>query len=330
MISPPKVRFSVLMPVFNNEKYVGAAIDSILSQTFRDFEVIVIDDGSTDRSLEIIRHYGPRIKVLQQSNRGPEVARNQGAAVARGEYLVFLDSDDVFYPFALETLDLVIRQFASPPLVLATLQFFDTEGEIPSQRARRVEVFKYKNFLSRTRPLGSATRAANLTDSIVVKRAVFEEVGGMRKSDSQTFHNEDANLLLKLGEYGPCIVVNEPCTTAYRKHGAKSTRNLRAIADGWLRMGRAERRGEYGHKNKWPRYALIGGRSLQWAHKYCWPAGQRKLAMRLLTENFLMVIVALLDKALRKIRKADPSIILPGLPGKHLQPTPLSMTARQS
>jgi glycosyltransferase involved in cell wall biosynthesis len=326
MNSPQNVRFSVLMPVFNSEKFVGAAIDSILSQTFTDFEVIVIDDGSTDHSLEVIWRYGPRITVLRQSNQGPEVARNKGAAVARGEYLVFLDSDDVFYPFALETLDLVIREFASPPLVLATLQFFDTDGEIPSQPADRVEVFKYRNFLSRTRPLGSANRAANLTDSIVVKRTVFNEVGGMRNSDSRTFHNEDSNLLLKLGEYSPCVVVNEPCITAYRKHDAKSTRNLQAIGNGWLRMGRAERRGEYGRKNKWPRYALIGGRSLQWAQKYCWPGGERKLALRLLTENLPMVVVAVIDKALRKIRKTDPSIILSA---EHLQASekPLSMAA---
>jgi len=63
-------------------------------------------------------------------------------------------------------------------------------------------------------------------------------------------------------------------------------------------------------KNKWPRYALIGGRSLQWAQKYCWPGGERRLAVRLLSENLTMVVVALMDKVLRKIRKTDPSIIL--------------------
>ena len=114
------VRFSVVMPVFNQREHLGKAIASVLNQTFTDFELIVIDDGSTDSSLDLIRSFGPRVELLQQSNQGPEVARNLGAAQANGEYLVFLDGDDIFFPFALEVLDRVIRYFRSPPFVLAT------------------------------------------------------------------------------------------------------------------------------------------------------------------------------------------------------------------
>ncbi len=307
------IRFSVLMPVFNQEKCVRQAVDSILSQTFRNWEAIVIDDGSTDSSLELIKPYsraGP-ISILQQKNQGPEVARNYGASVARGEYLVFLDSDDVFYPFALETLDRVLRHFSSPPLVLANLLFFHTDGGIPPQLQTPVELYKYKDFLSRTRPLGSATNAANLTDSIVVKKSIFHEVGGMRASSPQTFHNEDSNLLLKLGNYSPCIVLNQPCITAYRTDNVKSSKNVAAIADGWLRLAHAERSGEYPGPNKWARYALIGGRSLQWAYRYCWPSGNRTLALRMFFKTAPMIFVALVDKFLRRLRATDPPIVLP-------------------
>jgi glycosyltransferase involved in cell wall biosynthesis len=304
------VRFSILMPVFNEGRHLRKAMDSVLQQTFTDFELIVIDDGSTDSSVELIRSYQPRVKLLQQCHKGAEVARNNGAAIAKGEYLVFLDGDDFFFPFALATLDRVIRHFDSPPLVLATVLFFDDEQDVPVPSPNPIEVFKYKNYLSRSRPAGSATRAANLTDSIVVKRSVFVDVGGMRNSSPETFYNEDSHLLLKLGTYSPCVIMNQPVTTAYRKHATNSTGNIVAIAHAWLCIARAERRGEYQGRDKWGRYALIGGRTLQWAVRYCWPGRQRKLAIELLFGTLPMIAVALVNKLLRTFRRTDPPILL--------------------
>ena len=304
------VRFSILMPVFNEGRHLRKAIDSVLQQTFTDFELIVVDDGSTDSSVELIRSCQPRVKLLQQCHKGAEVARNNGAAIAKGEYLVFLDGDDFFFPFALATLDRVIRHFDSPPLVLATVLFFDDEQDVPVPSPNPIEVFKYKNYLSRSRPAGSATRAANLTDSIVVKRSVFVDVGGMRNSSPETFYNEDSHLLLKLGTYSPCVIINQPVTTAYRKHATNSTGNIVAIAHAWLCIARAERRGEYQGRDKWGRYALIGGRTLQWAVRYCWPGRQRKLAIELLFGTLPMIAVALVNKLLRTFRRTDPPILL--------------------
>jgi glycosyltransferase involved in cell wall biosynthesis len=311
------VRFSILMPVFNQDKHVREAIDSVLQQTFTDFELIVIDDGSTDNSLELIRSYQPRVKLLQQYREGPEVARNRGAAIAKGEYLVFLDGDDFLFPFALATLHQVIKHLNSPPLVLATLLFFYDGQEVPAPSPYPIEVFKYKNYLSRTRPAGSATRAANLTDSIVVKRTVFEEIGGMRNSGPETFYNEDSHLLLKLGNYTPCVIINQPATIAYRRHATNSTGNIVAIARAWLRIAHAERCGEYQGKNRWGRYALIGGRSLQWALKYCWPGRQRKLAIELLFWTSPMIAVSLANKLIRTFRRKDGPIVLHQLNDKN-------------
>ena len=86
-----KTRFSVLIPVYNRAACVRECIDSILAQTFLDYEIIAIDDGSTDGTQEVLRSYGDRIKVLKQDNQGPEIARNLGAVHAGGEYLAFLD-----------------------------------------------------------------------------------------------------------------------------------------------------------------------------------------------------------------------------------------------
>jgi glycosyltransferase involved in cell wall biosynthesis len=95
---------SVIMPCFNAEKYLGEAVESVLNQSFLSTELIVVDDGSTDRSREILDTYGSRIKVLSQTNRGPYAARNLGLRAALGHYIAFLDSDDWWLPEALEKL----------------------------------------------------------------------------------------------------------------------------------------------------------------------------------------------------------------------------------
>ncbi len=98
----PKV--SVIMPVYNSEKYVREAIDSILSQTYSDFELIIINDGSTDSSVDIVKSYNDRrIRFINNvSNSGLAVTRNQGLKLARGEYIANLDSDDRSYPERIE------------------------------------------------------------------------------------------------------------------------------------------------------------------------------------------------------------------------------------
>jgi glycosyltransferase involved in cell wall biosynthesis len=89
---------SVVMPCYNGEAFLAAAVDSVLGQTFRDFELIVIDDGSTDRSADILTGYGERIHVIRQGNRGVSAARNAGIGAARGDFIAFLDADDWWEP----------------------------------------------------------------------------------------------------------------------------------------------------------------------------------------------------------------------------------------
>ena len=301
-----KYRFSILMPVYNREKYVGEAIDSALAQTFKDYEVFAIDDGSSDLTAAVLVSYGTRIKLLQQPNQGPEVARNKAAALAQGEYLVFLDSDDFFFPFALETFDQVIKNFDSPPLVLGSVAFYE-EGagkELETPAAHPVKVFKYQDYLSKTRPLG--------TNCIVVRKSVFDEVGGLRNSTPQTFYGDDTNLLLKVGTYGPCVVIDQPYTSTYRQHGKNSSKDVKAIADAILQLANTERHGGFsgGKARRWDRYSYIGGRAASWAVNYCWRGGQRIVALKLLAGTASMVLAAAGGKLMRLFRHSEPEIIL--------------------
>jgi glycosyltransferase involved in cell wall biosynthesis len=304
-----KVRFSILMPAYNREKYVRQAIDSVLSQGFTDFEVFVIDDGSTDQTLQVLESYGPRIKVLQQRNQGPEVARNKAAALASGEYLVLLDSDDLLLPGALGIYDRIIRTFDSPPLIIGSLISFQDGESIPahSQALLPVKILKYPTYLSKD------VRIDLYTSMIVTRKSVFDEVGGLRNSTATTFHLDGFNLILKVGTYGPCVFVRKPYTVAYRQHASNTLRNLRAIADGILVLVRSEHQGEYpgGSKGRRGRYAFIGGIASTWAIKYCWRGGQIKLGMRLLLGSAPMVFVAVWKKFSNYLRKPIQPIVLP-------------------
>ncbi len=94
---------SVIIPTYNREKLVTQAIDSVLNQTFRDHEIIVVDDGSTDGTKDILKPYMDSIRYIYQDNRGVSAARNRGVRESRGELLAFLDSDDLWSPDKLET-----------------------------------------------------------------------------------------------------------------------------------------------------------------------------------------------------------------------------------
>ena len=87
---------SIIMPNFNNEKYLGQAIDSVLNQTLTDFELIVVDDGSTDGSIDILKSYGESIRYFSTENRGAAAARNLGILNSKGSIIAFLDSDDLW------------------------------------------------------------------------------------------------------------------------------------------------------------------------------------------------------------------------------------------
>lgn len=307
------LQFSIIMPVYNRKEYLRQAIDSVLAQTFTGYELIVVDDGSTDGSMELLESYASRIKILQQPHHGPEAARNTAAAVASGEYLAFLDSDDFLFPNALAAYDQVIRNFHFPPLILGTMLFF-RDGEVcphEDSKPHPIEVFKFQNYLSRTRPLGDATRSANGMGSIVIRNSVYHDVGGMRNSTPQNFHVEDTHFLLKVGHHGPCIFIDQPATYAYRQHDGSSTKNAKAIADGILRLAYSERCREYSGGKRTDRYAIIGGRAAHWSYRYCWRQGRKKLALRLLFGTADMVVVALWTKLLRPRNGSPYAILLP-------------------
>jgi glycosyltransferase involved in cell wall biosynthesis len=306
-----KVRFSVIIPVYNREKYVRQAIDSVLSQTFTDHELLVVDDGSTDGSAEVLKSYGTRIRLIRQRNQGPEVARNAALALAQGEYLALLDSDDFLFPFALARYDQIIRTCNSPPVVIGSEIYYREGQPIPAEALVScpgpVEVLRFQDYLSKTIGL------SNFNSKLVIRKSVVDEVGGFRKSTPQTWHNDDLYMMIMVGTYGPCIVVQKPSTVAYRLHEDNAIRNVKAITDGLLRLARSERLGQFpgGSERRFDRYGVIGQRASNWALRHCWRGGHRKLALRLILGTAPMISAAVWKKFLRHVRKSTQPITLP-------------------
>lgn len=127
MSSEPLI--SIVIPAFNAERFLGEAIESVLSQDAGPLEIIVVDDGSTDRTAGIAAGYAPQVTLIRQANMGPPGARNQGLAAARGAFIGFCDADDVFLPGCLglqleklcanPAVDLVVGRYANETMVSA-------------------------------------------------------------------------------------------------------------------------------------------------------------------------------------------------------------------
>ena len=121
--------FSVIIPTYNRAGFIGATLDSVLAQDFAAFEVLVVDDGSTDNTAAVVRAYtDPRLHYLPQANAERAAARNYGVARATGEYVLFLDSDDLLHPNHLSTLHAGIQAAATPPNFIATRYDFARDG----------------------------------------------------------------------------------------------------------------------------------------------------------------------------------------------------------
>ena len=142
----PKV--SVIMPVYNVSKYLDACLQSVLSQTFKDFELICINDGSTDNSGDILKKYAKldnRIKIVEQENQGLSVARNRGLEIANGQYIAFIDSDDYYASDFLEHLFVMQQKTHADVVGCDYLKIY--QDNISIRPVRRVSYKFYNNAL---------------------------------------------------------------------------------------------------------------------------------------------------------------------------------------
>ncbi|MFC1888277.1 glycosyltransferase family 2 protein [Thermodesulfobacteriota bacterium] len=125
---------SVVVPVFNGERYLAETLESVLGQSFQEFEVIVVDDGSTDRSARVLSEYKNRIKIIYQKNGGVCRARNSGVVKAKGELIAFIDQDDIWYKHKLERQVDVFLSNPETAFAYSNIDIIDSSGRIIEER----------------------------------------------------------------------------------------------------------------------------------------------------------------------------------------------------
>ena len=141
------VKFSIVIPVYNSGKYLKECLDSVINQTFKDFEVICINDGSTDNSETILNEYAKkdkRIQVHSQENKGVGASRNYGIEIARGEYINFMDSDDKLSPNALKSVEKFIKSHDDVDVISIPILFFNERNHDLNYKFNRTEDPKNK------------------------------------------------------------------------------------------------------------------------------------------------------------------------------------------
>lgn len=136
---------SIIVPVYNGEIYIGRCLDSILEQTYQNLEIIIIDDGSSDRTGDICEKYlleDRRIKYFYQENRGQSVARNNGVLRCTGDWIAFLDSDDVYLPYSIEVM-YNIQKATNADIVLTSIGNFNNtyNTSINSQYLKEIKLY---------------------------------------------------------------------------------------------------------------------------------------------------------------------------------------------
>jgi glycosyltransferase involved in cell wall biosynthesis len=216
---------SVIIPTYNYDRFLREAIDSVLAQTYPAQEIIVVDDGSTDDTPRILAEYGDRIRVIRQDNLGVSAARNTGIAAARGEWVAFLDSDDVWRPRKLEC-D-VARIAADPDLgmVHCGAEQFDNTGKTLFVFLGGLEGWVAPDLLRLDREVIAAPGSG-----LTVRKTAAEEAGGY---DTRIECAEDWDFCYRIACRHRAGFIPE-VLARYRLHGSGRHLNIRKMEDGML------------------------------------------------------------------------------------------------
>ena len=223
---------SVVIPSYNHARYIAAAVESVLNQTERDLELIVVDDGSKDNSLEILSTFSdPRLKIYPQENQGAHAAINRGLEQATGHYLAILNSDDLYFPIRLQKLIGILGQHPETGLVGSYIQVIDSEG-IPlgvKHGYHDLEPWPLENR-ARSFRAGEDLRVVLLTENYwsttsnyLFSRSWFEKVGPFQPLR----YAHDWDFALRLAAQSRLLLLPEPLLS-YRVHATNTIKENQA------------------------------------------------------------------------------------------------------
>lgn len=200
--------FTVVIPLYNKEKYIASTLDSVMAQTFSDFEVIVIDDASTDSSLKIAEKYlTDSVSIVKhQQNKGLSAARNTGIRNAKSKFIAFIDSDDLWKPNFLEQMHKLIHRFFEAGIFGSAYE--EVYDGIALEVDKNVNSKKGKMTLISDFFSANAYQPIFCYSSVVVRKEVFEDVGFF---DEKITLGEDVDFNIRAGQKYKVAYFNEVC-----------------------------------------------------------------------------------------------------------------------
>jgi len=234
-------KVSVIIPVYKAEKYIAATVQSVLVQTYKDFELLIIDDGSPDRSMEICQQFTDfRIKIVRQANRGLPGARNTGIRHAQGEYLAFLDADDLWLPEKLEKHIAHLENYPTVGISFSCSAFINEVGQPLGiyQIPTKLKGITPPYVLCRN-PVGNGSTA-------VIRKEVFEaikfpdDLHGIVEDfyfDERFRQSEDIELWIRISIKTDWQIEGIPeALTLYRVNSGGLSANLLQQLDSWEKV----------------------------------------------------------------------------------------------
>ena len=217
--SIPKV--SIIIPTYNREKFIGRALESVLAQTYKDFEIIVIDDGSIDNTREVLTPYNKQIKYVYQKNGGSSSARNRGIQESTGEYIAFLDSDDIWMPEKLAIQVDILDKNKNIGIVHTKMLMFNNKGE---RIGVKPEKPTGKNFRELIEIAGDLP-----TSSVLTRKECFEKAGLF---DTNLKTIQDFDMWLRISQFYDIYEYTEKSLAHYFRHGQQNTSKRVNILEG--------------------------------------------------------------------------------------------------
>lgn len=214
----------MVIPNHNYGRFVADAVESALAQTYPPFEVIVVDNGSTDDSLEVLRAFGSRIRLIAQENRGQAGARNRGIEESRGDWVAFCDADDAWLPGKLAA---QVSVASDPSVGLIYCGYSEVDRELVTLRS--VEVHRSGKLIEYFAH-GSAAVIPAGESSVMIRRRCLDHVGGF---DPALSISAGFDLYRRICQEFEARVVPEPLVL-YRQHGANTSRRTRDFARDYL------------------------------------------------------------------------------------------------
>lgn len=170
---------SVVIPLYNKEKQIAKTIESVLAQTYQDFEIVIVNDGSTDGSVaEVEKIPDTRIRLINQKNSGVSVARNRGIAEAKGEFIALLDGDDLWMPTYLETHMSLTHKYPECDVFAVNYEFKNTAGKTTSTIIRKLPFTGEDGVLTNYFEVASCSHPPICSISIMVRKGIFDSIDG--------------------------------------------------------------------------------------------------------------------------------------------------------